>query len=139
MSKRKESEKLPAVSDEQIVAALISTGSIKKAAESLEISVKTIYARKTTDDFRGAYYAAQADLLRGAVISMNDKIAEAVDTIAEIMTDKTANPQTRLQAAQTLLNNAGKLEGALYSLEQKATNGFVNYHHWAEKSSEPVI
>ena len=137
MKKQKEIEKLPAVSDEQIVAALISKGSVKEAAEALGISVRVVYSRKVTDDFRGIYYAAQADILRGAVISMNDKIAEAVNTIAEIMTDKTNNAQTRLQAAQTLLNNAGKLDLALHGLEQQAANGFSGYKHWGQ--SEPVI
>ena len=127
---KKAKETLPAVSDEQIVAALISKGSIRDAAASLEISVKTIYNRRTTNEFRGVYYAAQADILRATVNNMNAKIAEAVDTIAEIMADRTNNAQTRLQAAQTLLNNAGKLDLTLHGLEQQAANGFGNYKPW---------
>lgn len=45
----------------------------------------------------------------------------AVDTVAEIMQDKEANPATRLQAAQTLLNNASKFASRLAGDEWQQT------------------
>lgn len=37
----------------------------------------------------------------------------AIDAVAEIMTDKEVNAAVRLQAAQTIINNAGKFADRL--------------------------
>lgn len=59
------------------------------------------------------YRAAKADLIRAAVFNLNNQLQEAVNTVAEIMADKENNPAIRLQAAQTILNNAGKFSQRL--------------------------
>ena len=101
-------KKETAVSDEQIIAALISSGTITKAAEAAGISSRTIYERMTHREFKAAYRAAKSDLIRQAVFNMDNKLTDAINTIADIMNDKNANPAIRLQAAQTILNNAQK-------------------------------
>ena len=121
-------EKLPAVSDEQIIAATLQTGSTKDAAEALGITPKTIYTRRTTDAFKALWYAAKADILRGATLNLNRTVAKAVDTIAEIMNDQTANPAVRLQAAGMILKNASVLQRSLTGLEQQAATSFAEYH-----------
>lgn len=97
------------VSNEQIVAALIQTGSAVKAAESLGISPRTIYDRQQEEDFQRLYNAAKADIIRGAVFGINRRLGDAVETVAAIMADESTNPATRLQAAQTIISNATKL------------------------------
>lgn len=97
-----------AISDEQIIAALLNSGTIKQAAAAAGISERTIYDRMNAGEFQALYKAAKADLIRAAVFSINGNLQEAINTVAEIMTDKETNPATRLQAAQTILNTACK-------------------------------
>ena len=105
--------KQPAISDEAIIAALLSHGGIGKAAEAVGIAPRTIYNRMATPEFRAAYSAARADLVRGAVADLNGHLAEAVNVIAEIMTDPEAAPTTRLQAAKLLLQSAARFTDRL--------------------------
>lgn len=97
-----------AVSDEEIVAAILQHGTIREAAQAAGIAPRTIYDRMENRDFRALYMAAKNDIIRKAVFSINEKLAQAIDAVADIMTDKDNNPAVRLQAAQTIINNAGK-------------------------------
>lgn len=94
--------------DEQIVAALITGGTIKKAAAAVGISERTIYARMGDDDFKMIYEGAKADIIRTAVFNINNQLQAAINTIVEIMEDSDNSAAVRLQAAQTILNHAGK-------------------------------
>ena len=109
-----------AISDEQIIAALLNHGTIKEAASAAGISERAIYDRMNTGDFQVLYKAAKADLIRAAVFSINGKLQEAIDTVAEIMANQENNPAIRLQAAQTILNTACKFTQRLAADEQSA-------------------
>lgn len=111
-------------SDEKIIAALLDGGTIKNAAAALDISERTIYDRMTAGNFQELYKSAKADLLRAAVIKINSHLQAAIDTAAEIMTDKDNNPAIRLQAAQTILNSAGKFAQRLQADE----SGILSQH-----------
>ena len=100
--------KSKAISDEQLIAALLANGTIKAAAAAVGLSERAVYDRMNNGDFKALYKAAKADLIRGAVVDLNNHTAEAIKTVAEIMRDKDNNAAVRLQAAQTILNNAGK-------------------------------
>lgn len=113
-------ENTRAVSDEQIIAALIQSGTVEKAAASVGCSTRTIYNRMKEHDFKGLYADAKADVLRAAVFAMNERLSAAVEAITEIMQDTETNPAVRLQAAQTLLNNAGKYTDVLAAAEKAA-------------------
>lgn len=110
-----------ATSDEQIIAALLNHGTIKEAAAAAGISERALYDRMNTGDFQALYKAAKADLIRAAVFSINGKLQEAINTVAEIMADKENNPAVRLQAAQTILNTACKFTQRLQDDEQSVT------------------
>ena len=97
------------ISDEQIIAALMSNYTYKDTAKSIGICERTLYARMNDRDFRDKYQKAKADVVRRAIFELNLHIDSAVKTVVEIMTDKKVNPSIRLQAAQTLLNNSNKL------------------------------
>lgn len=105
--------KAQAVSDEQIIAALLNNGTLKAAASAAGISERALYDRMNNGNFQALYRAAKADLIRAAVFNLNNQLQEAVNTVAEIMADKENNPAIRLQAAQTILNNAGKFSQRL--------------------------
>lgn len=96
------------VSDEQIIACLLNCATIREAAAIAGLSERAIYNRMQDRNFQALYKAAKADLIRGAVADINARISEAINTIAEIMSDEDNNPAVRLQAAQTILNNAVK-------------------------------
>ena len=117
MAKRNET----AVSNEEIIAALLQHGTIREAAEATGLSTRAIYDRMRKDrDFRGEYAEAKNSLMRRAVFSMSERLSAAIDTIAEIMTDTETNPAIRLQCAQTILNNASKFNAWLQQGESHA-------------------
>ena len=105
--------------DEQIIAALLACGTIRATADKMGLSERAIYDRMNTGDFQALYKSAKADLIRSAVFSINNQLQAAIDTAAEIMTDKDNNPAVRLQAAQTILNNACKFANRLQGEEGK--------------------
>lgn len=109
------------VSDEQIIAALLSNGTIKAAAAAVGISERSLYDRMNEGEFIALYKSAKADLIRGAVVNLNNQIQAAIDTVVEVMSDKDNNAAVRLQAAQTILNNAGKFSQRLATEEQSIT------------------
>ena len=105
-----------AISDEQIIAALLHHGTIKQAAAAAGISERTLYDRMNGGEFQALYKAAKADLIRAAVFSINGKLQEAI---------------ARLQAAQTILNTAGKfmqrLQDSENSIERQLDNNRFNF------------
>lgn len=102
-----------AVSDEQIITAILNNKTLKAAAAAAGISERALYDRMNNGEFQALYKAAKADMIRAAVFNMNSRLQEAIDTVAEIMTDQDNNAAIRLQAAQTILNNAGKFSQRL--------------------------
>ena len=110
-----------AISDEEIIAALLQSATLKEAAELAGISPRSLYDRMNREDFIAAYQRAKAEHLRAALLSLNGKVEEAIATIAGIMQDEKTNPATRLQAAQTILNHAGRISKQLSQEEAEAT------------------
>jgi len=111
-----------AISNEEIIAALLQHGTIKEAAAAAGTTPRTIYDRMNDRDFRAEYMEAKNDIIRKAVFSINEKLSAAIDAVADIMTDKDNNPAIRLQAAQTILNNAGKFAERLTHDEYQSRN-----------------
>ena len=124
-------KKQTGISDEEIIAALISTGTIREAARTAGISERALYERMKSGDFQALYKSAKADTIRAAVNALNGRIQAAIDTIAEIMEARDVNPATRLQAAQTILNHAGRFadrlqEAEARTIQQQEQNEFFN-------------
>ena len=116
MAERKRNQ--AAVSDEQIIAALLSSGSIQQAAELTGIAPRTIYDRMGYREFKAAYSAAKADIVRQAVLTLNRNLSAAVDVVMEIMNDQENNAATRLQAAKMIIENAGKFADRLSAADR---------------------
>lgn len=102
-----------AVSDEEIIAALLNSGSIAQAASLTGLAPRTIYDRMGTRDFKCAYSAAKSDLVREAVLTMNRKLSDAVSVVSEIMTDDKQPAANRLQAAKMIIESAAKFTDRL--------------------------
>lgn len=109
------STRTKAISDEEILAALLSSGTVREAASAAGLPIRTLYDRMSKPDFQIMYREARADVLREATNNLNKRVQAAVDTIAEIMTDAENNPAIRLQAAQTILKNAMTFSARLQS------------------------
>lgn len=105
------------VSDEIVVSALMCTATMKEAAELAGLSARALYDRMSDGEFKGLYAAAKADLLRQTSKSLNNRLEAAINTIAGIMDDESNNAAVRLQAAQTILNNAAKFADRLQTIE----------------------
>lgn len=109
--------KTKAISDEQVIAALIEHGTIKAAAAAVGLSERAVYERMSGGDFQALYKSARADILRSAVKHMNSQLQASIDTVAEIMQDTNNNPAVRLQAAQTIMTHAAKFSQRLQAAE----------------------
>lgn len=118
-----------AVSDEEIIAAILQHGTIKEAAQAAGVAPRTVYDRMEDREFRSLYMAAKNDIIRKAVFSINEKLSQAIDAVVDIMTDKDNNPAVRLQAAQTIINNAAKFADRLakdeYNSREEAKSPFA--------------
>lgn len=99
--------------DEQIIAALLQHGTISAAAQVCGISPRTVYKRMSEQEFQAAYKEAKTDLLREAAFSIAEKLSGAVETVWQIQNDKSVPPAVRVQAAQVIINNAGKFADRL--------------------------
>ena len=111
-----------AVSDEQIIAALLANGTIRAAAAAVGLSERALYDRMNAGDFQARYRAAKADLVRAAVFNINNQLQAAINTVVDVMQDERNNAAVRLQAAQTILNNAGKFAQRLQADETGVIN-----------------
>ncbi len=107
------------ISNEVIISALLKNGTIKAAASAIGITERSLYDRMNNGEFKALYMVAKADIIRKAIFELNNQIGSAVETIVEIMRNEDTNPAVRLQAAQTLLNNASKFALRLDSEEQQ--------------------
>lgn len=111
-----------AISNEEIISALLQHGTIKEAAAAAGTAPRTIYDRMNDREFRSQYMEAKNDIIRKAVFTINTQLAAAVDVVADIMNDRETNPAIRLQAAQVLINNAGKFADRLARDEYQSRN-----------------
>ena len=112
--------------DETIIAALIQYGTIKEAAAETGLAPRTIYDRMQESSFRALYQEARADVLRGAVSSLSDKVERALQVLADVMENPKESGAARVQAANTLLNHAGKFTDRLLECEKEASKRAQN-------------
>lgn len=110
------------VSNEELIAAMMQHGTIKAAANAAGISPRTIYDRMQEPEFIKLYENAKSEIIRDALFNLNGKLANAIETEAEIMNDRSGEtPQAvRLQAAQAIINHAAKFAERLNANETKA-------------------
>ena len=96
------------LTDEEIIVSLVSEGSIKGAAASLKCAARTLYERMKKPGFKKLYNQAKADILKNATAKLQGNLCGAIDTLTEIMNDKSAAMQTRANCAVSILQYAAK-------------------------------
>ena len=111
-----------AISNEEIIAALLQHGTIREAAAAAGTTPRTIYDRMNDREFRSEYMETKNGIIRRAVFTINERLSQAIDAVTEIMNDAETNPAVRLQAAQVIINNAGKFADRLSKDEYQSRN-----------------
>ena len=94
--------------DEEIIAALIAEGSIKRAAASLECTTRTLYERMKKPDFKTLYTQAKADILKTATAKLQGNLCGAIDCLVSVMNDEKTAKQTRVNSAVSILQYAAR-------------------------------
>jgi len=106
------------VSDEQIISAIMTHVSNKKAAAALGISERQFYNRTSSPAFKKKLTRARERVMDNAVALLTGRLNEAVGTMVIIMRNEEAPPQTRLNAADAILRNSLKLSERADILER---------------------
>lgn len=93
----------------KVITALLSCGSVPKAAKASGVSERSIYRYLADDDFQQALLAAESDAINQAtrrLLGLQDK---AVGILEGIMDDDEASDSVRLRAATNVLDYLLKL------------------------------
>jgi hypothetical protein len=110
---------------EQAIAALLTTDTICAAAEQAGVSERTLLRWLQDDDFQRAYREARRQAVQHAIVRVQRCTREAVDALAEIMTNPEASASARVSAARSVLQLAMQavqiedLEARIAALERE--------------------
>lgn len=105
------------ITDEILIAALVTHRTIKDAAQSVGVTERTIYNKMRDAKFELLYRCARTDILRGTVSEVSAQVKDALGVIGEIMHSEDASAQVRLNAAQMILTYSEKQQNRLKAEE----------------------
>lgn len=97
-----------AITDEKMIKALATCGSVTATAVRLGIAESTIYRRLQDNEFRAKLEAVKGDVLREFKASYLESAERARNAVESMMDNDKINPAIRLQACQTIINTAVK-------------------------------
>lgn len=112
------------VSDDKLLSALITEGSVSQAAQKCGLHRDTIYKRLADPAFRAVYDATQGAILAGVTAYIGNSLDRAVETLTAILDDVTASPGVKVSAADSLLRHGlryveiAQLEARISALER---------------------
>lgn len=106
------------VTDEQIVTALLSSQSNKKAAQTLGMTERSLYRRLQSEELQRKLRDAQNDLVNDAVSEMKRNLSAATAVIVSVMCNDEFSPQVRINAADMICRNYLKLSEHTEILER---------------------
>lgn len=101
------------MTDEKLIAALLSAPTIRDAAKAAGVSESTVYSKLREYGFRKQLNEQRALILEDVRTALQAHLTNAVRVMGEILNDKKAPPQTRLNAAQGIIKSALKLAEAI--------------------------
>lgn len=88
---------------ERAIIALLSNSTMKRAALSVGVDETTLWRWLQDKDFHAAYMKARRDTVSRAIARLQQASTEAVNTLREVMKDKTAKGSERVSAAKAVL------------------------------------
>lgn len=97
------------VSDEEIVAAVLSSSTNKLAAEKCGLSLAQLQSRLAQPELRKMLDDAHDELLTETLELLKRSERTAVLVMTNIMQDRDVSPQTRLNAADAIVRNGTRL------------------------------
>jgi len=112
------------ISDEVILNALLSCGSVRKSAEKARCSQTTIRTRLANPAFRERYDQAKAEALSEAVDALKSRLELAIDALCDVLDNELTPPTVRVSAADAILRHGlryieiGDVEKRLDALEE---------------------
>jgi hypothetical protein len=88
---------------ERAVIALLSHANIRTAAKSVGVDEATLWRWLQDKDFHAAYMIARRETVQHALARLQQISTEAVNTLREVMRDKTAKGSERVSAAKAII------------------------------------
>jgi len=107
--KRNEVKLLKNSKSEILINALLIEPTIRNVAVSTKISESTIYEYLRKEDFVAELNRRRSELVSETKNFLLSRLREATETIFEIMNDRNAPSQTRLNASEAAFRNTLKL------------------------------
>ena len=95
----------PTYPDEQVLSALLSFGSVRKASEQLGCSRSVIYKRLEREDFKQRYKALQGAIVDSACSDIISALTDAIEALHAIVVSDTANDNAKISASDALLRH----------------------------------
>ena len=89
--------------DEQIIACLLESGSKTETVKKLHIDPKTLFRRMNDNLFKEKYRKAKESVLESVRLKLSSQMAAATDTLFNIMQNEETAPQTRVNAATSII------------------------------------
>ena len=114
--------------DDEILKALLTSGSPTAAAKQLGISSTTVLNRLKMPEFAKKYETARGEILQNTVNKMTAALSGAIETLAMIMNDADVPASVRVSAADGILRHslryidAVEFEKRLRAVEERNDN-----------------
>lgn len=96
------------ISDERIIAALLSCPTLEATAEQCGLSIRQLYERRQSEAFVRKLREAQDEALATTTRFLQKATGSAAATLLEIAESKVKPAQVRVAAARTILEQAAK-------------------------------
>lgn len=118
-----------AISNAQIMAALVACGSVRTAAKAVGCSESTIRTRLADPDFRAQYEKAKSEILLEACDALSARLTSAVDALYRVLDDDSTPATVRVSAADAILRHGlryvevANIIRRLDALEQRTNDG----------------
>ena len=90
------------------IAALLEEPTMKKAAAAAGVNEATLWRWLQTPAFRRAYAEARRKVVQQGMARIQRYTSEAASVLYQIMNDVDKPPYTRVAAANSIIDNAGK-------------------------------
>ena len=94
-----------AISNAQIMAALVACGSVRTAAKAVGCSETTIRTRLTDPDFRAQYEKAKSEILLEACDALSARLTSAVDALSSVLDSDSTPVTVKVSAADAILRH----------------------------------
>lgn len=91
-----------------VIAALLSTRTVREAAKKCSLSETTLYRLLQDADFKSKFRAARRELVEATTAQLQQDGADAAKALREIVNNKKAPASVRVSAARVILEQGIK-------------------------------